>query len=66
MSAFLGDDGQEPLEAVDVSFVEVRYNCEAEVVHVREHDPPRDCYVEWGHVVEEEEGGDWGALGGTH
>jgi len=56
---------EEFLESAHVATIGEGGYCECKVVHVRDHQTPRDPEVQWGHVEEEEERGDWRALGGT-
>jgi len=50
---------EELLEPADVARIGEGGYCECEVVHVRDHQTPRDPAVQCRHVEEKEEGGDW-------
>jgi len=40
--------------------------CKGEVVHIQDHQAPRDPELQWCHVEQKEERGDRGALGGAY
>ena len=56
---------EEILEPSDVATVGEGSYCEGEVVHVRDHQTPRDPEMQWRHVEEKEERGDRRPLGGS-
>jgi len=49
---------EEFLEPADVATVGEGGYCEGEVVHIRDHQTPRDPEMQWSHVEEEKERGD--------
>jgi len=56
---------EEFLEPADVATVGEGGYCKGEVVHVRDHQAPRDPEEQWCHVEKEKKRGDQGALGGA-
>jgi len=50
---------EELLEPADVARIGEGGYCECEVVLILDHQTPRDPEVQWHHVEEKEEWGDW-------
>jgi len=56
---------EEVLEPSDVATIGEGSYCEGEVVHIRDHQAPRDPEMQWGNVEMAEKWGDRRALGGS-